>query len=232
MPVFRKDKNGGRERQCCIWSKIVSCSLQTLIINIKRENQKPLIRPKIQLLQLRNSSPILDTESCSYRYIGTQNTPMLHSCLVEENLSNREQTFSFDRSSGTTFLTTNRKGNLYVPLSYSSYLFQQLIRVGKKIMNTGNTRNTVINLAVDTDVTYLSTISFPFANSLVPEHLALAKRLVTRVPFCTKTFSYTEIDTFKHQLYTRGTSIPLIYILPGNSVWLFKPETKQMRFCF
>lgn len=93
MPTFRKDENGDCERQCCTWSKIVSCSLQTLIINIKKENQKPFIRPKIQLLQLRNSPPVLDTECCSYRYTGTQNTPMLHSCSVEKNLSNREQTF-------------------------------------------------------------------------------------------------------------------------------------------
>lgn len=69
-----------------------------------------------------------------------------------------------------------------------------------------------------------------FANSLVPEHLAFARGLVMRAPFCTKTLSCTELDTSKQLLYTRGTSIPLIYIVPNNSVWVLKPVKKQMRF--
>lgn len=118
-----------------------------------------------------------------------------------------------------------QKSKSLCAILYASYRFQQQInRVDKKIVNLGNTRNTN-----SFNSSYWS-ISFSFANFLVPEHLAFARRLVMRAPFYTKTSSCTELDTSKHLLYTRGTSIPLIYIIPRNSVWVLKPLTKQMRF--
>lgn len=144
--------------------------LFTLIINIKKENKKPLIRPKIQSLPLRNSSPILGTGFCSYRYSGMQNTPMITAARWKRTYQSEKQHSPLTGPVERLFSVQTEK-EIYVPLLYAGYLFQQLInRVGKKNMNIGNTRNTIIHLAVDTDVMHLSIISFPFTNSHVPEH--------------------------------------------------------------
>lgn len=87
--------------------------------------------------------------------------------------------------------------------SYTSDVFQQWInRAGIKIMNFGNIKNIVINLAVDTDA-HRSIVPFPFTKPFAPEHLAFAGRPATRMPCRTETFSCTELDKSKHQLYTR-----------------------------